>query len=195
MVLYYPLIRLEKCPYCGSSKLIVESARGQLVCAACGAVLDDLIVSYESPGPPLIVSHAGSLPVEKRYTITEANVVRYEFAGLKLYEKLAKLLGSRSVERVREAAAGDRHALSVIASNKCLEDVMRSLPEPERGVVVELALSFMRGEYPLLSIVAERYGVSRARVRSLARRVRKCMGQPSLSEALASMSIAASLTG
>jgi transcription initiation factor TFIIIB Brf1 subunit/transcription initiation factor TFIIB len=37
------------CPNCGCTKVMQDHARGELVCAGCGLVLEDRVLSFDPP--------------------------------------------------------------------------------------------------------------------------------------------------
>jgi len=61
------IYEIDKCPECGSSQLVRDYERGELVCSNCGLVIDD---SYIDEGP------SGEHSIQSRVKVEQEQVLQ-----------------------------------------------------------------------------------------------------------------------
>ena len=152
-----------KCPYCGSTRLLVDEERGMIVCMECGAVVEEGLVDL-----------TGGV---YRRDVEERRCTRRGEHG---YNPASSLI--RVVDR-----GGRREDVRVVGrlvealNEGFVDDLRRAYREvselmPRKSVRLRLALAhalteYRRGRYPLLSVIAARYGVSVETLRRSFRRL------------------------
>ena len=182
---YHALTRVRVCPYCGSRSLVLDYARGVLVCRNCGAVVDETIVDYGGleVAARRQAGRAFKRFADKTLSIVDENRIASRYAGLKLHVKLYEKIAdsSKAAEYISTLAAND---LRTLAGNKCLWELMSKLTSSEKLVAIEAFRTLLSGEEPLQAVLASEFSVPRRRVKSIVKAVRMCLGLPDPSRLL-----------
>ncbi|RUM47773.1 MAG: hypothetical protein DSY37_01550 [Hyperthermus sp.] len=173
------------CPFCGSSNIVVDYAHGQVVCRSCGYVIEDTLFdispAVRKGGPSRegrTFRYINNL-FEERRSRARLVLVRSEY-------KLASSLGEQNP--FFDVFSEDyyiREALSILSKNKCLRKLLAKRSKLEAAAALHVAITLANNDYPLLSEIAETYGVEKKEVRRLLSRIRKCLGIESFRELLA----------
>ena len=153
-----------RCPYCGSTSLYYDEYNGMIVCMACGSVIEeglpDLSGGRRERGEDVTVKR------EERI-IPQPSSTMIRFVDREGRAEDLRVIG-RLVEAMGEGFVGE------------LLDVYREVSRlaPKKSVRLRLALAhalaeYRRGRYPLLSVIASRYGVN---LESLRRSFRSLLG-------------------
>jgi transcription initiation factor TFIIIB Brf1 subunit/transcription initiation factor TFIIB len=176
---YYATSMPRRCPVCGSDKLVLDIARGQVVCTSCGYVVDELVFEMSTPSThrPDLSRQASRTPsVERR-----AAAVQLSLTTARL--RLASRIGHDAeflLESLRSDPTTAQKALHLLR-NPCIKRKLRKL-SPRLGVAVlhALLLYTERGEYPLYSEIEREYEIDEADARKLRRMLRRlirCIGE------------------
>ncbi len=154
-----------RCPYCGSRRLYVDEEQGMIVCMECGAVVEEGLVDLTGG-------------VYRQGRLEEPRVSRREeHAGYNPSSRLIRVVDRSGVAedlRVVGRLVGDMNVGFVDDLNRAYREVSRLMPR--KSVRLRLALAhalveYRRGRYPLLSVIAARYGVSVETLRRSFRRL------------------------
>ncbi len=157
--------QLARCPYCGSSRLVISSH--SVVCASCGTVLEELELYY-GPAP----AQQGEEPGRARRSAHSPAVVRPRGRlEDELYSELRERLGVR-----------DDKALAVVdyvARNECVRHVVERAPSDIRAQLALFAYDYgVEGVYDLPSYLADDKRVRRRLVSAAKRLLRRCAPGP-----------------
>jgi len=171
---YYTLVRLQRCPYCGSTNLQLDYERGQLVCRNCGAVLDESIVDFSQP---YTTRSSNMAWYAKRETITDQNASREKLTKLETRGRAIRLLGF-TAKGMLYVSRTETSVLRDILSDDCIKLILDRLTPSERIVALEAARQLAQGMEPLPSMLEREFGVPRRRLRNILADVKSCLGLP-----------------
>ncbi len=167
---YYAISVPRRCPICGSESLIVDIARGQVVCTSCGYVIDELVfetslsLNHGDRGPPLRLPSVEARRAREWLSVTTARA------------KLVSRLGSHA-ETIVEGMASDPHAAGQalrLLTNPCIKKFTRRISNRLKAAIVKAIIKYIdNGEYPLYSELALEHDLSPEESRRLRRLIRK----------------------
>ncbi len=163
---------IRKCPYCGSSNVVVDYNRGIVVCRDCGTVIDDTVYDYTAAN--MQVYKGARTSIERRYTITETELINFNFNKLVLSTKLSKKLRETNPHYLAKLTSILMYENELL-NNECLTTLVRRLNGNLKVLAIEIAKSIKQGEYPLISYYSRKYNVSRSRIKRVVRNVLKCI--------------------
>jgi len=163
---------IRRCPYCGSSNIIVDYSRGVIVCRNCGTVIDDTVYDYTVANTR--VYKGSKTNIERRYTITEAELIKFNFSKLVIPTRLSKKLRETNPHYLAKLASILMYENELL-NNECLTSLVRRLSSDLKVVAVEIAKSVKHGEYPLISYYSRKYNVPRNKIKRIVRSVLKCI--------------------
>ncbi|GEM_PF-6840875 len=170
---YYTAVTPSRCPVCGATTLIIDVARGQLVCTSCGYVIDDTVFA-NTPSAGVAVEAATG----PRYTSTERRLQRAMLSLATARARLTQKLGSTAVEIIeglRSNPLAASEALRLL-KNPCIKRLVKGLNEKLVAALIKTLLLYnQRGEYPLYSEVALEHNLSPREARTLRRLLRKAL--------------------
>ena len=137
-----------KCPYCGSSDVVVDDSRGYLVCRRCGTVLGDI---YEEATPASLYDTDKSLEYIGSERLNVRDIIRRKSSVYRLESvSLPRSSGGRTTTKAL------RNDLLVSIINKLKQ--VKAIPEKRRRSMLAVA------HYILLR--AEGYPPRRALIKS-----------------------------
>ncbi|BES80610.1 TFIIB-type zinc ribbon-containing protein [Pyrodictium abyssi] len=169
---YYAVSATTACPYCGSENLILDAHGGVLVCRSCGAVIDDTVFDA-APTPTAIATPAQ--PTAK-LTKTERARMRLVALSITMSRRLSRLLETTEIDDILDYAKANTPEVMEVYGNACLRRLLKSFKTPaERKAALEAAITLMKGDYPLTSILSKQYGVNRRRLRYIIKRIMDCL--------------------
>ena len=152
-----------RCPYCGSTRLLVDEERGMIVCMECGAVVEEGLVDLTGGVYRRDVEEQLHIPRRGPSYNPASSLIRV--VDRKGRREDVRVVG-RLVETMNEGFLDD------------LQRAYREVSElmPRKSVRLRLALAhalieYRRGKYPLLSVIAARYGVNIETLRRSFRRL------------------------
>ena len=163
---------IRKCPYCGSSNIVVDYSRGVVVCRNCGTVIDDTVYDYTTASTQ--VYKGSKTSVERRYTITEIELINFNFNKLVISTRLSKKLRETNPYYLTKLTSILIHENELL-NNECLISLVRRLSSNLKVVAIEIAKSIKQGEYPLISYYSREYSIPRNKVKRIVRNVLKCV--------------------
>lgn len=167
---YYAVSATTACPYCGSENLILDAHGGVLVCRSCGAVIDDTVFDA---APTSIATPAQ--PAAK-LTKTERAQMRLVALSITMSRRLSRLLETTEIDDILDYAKANTPEVMEVYGNTCLRRLLKSFKTPaERKAALEAAITLMKGDYPLASILSKQYGVNRRRLRYIIKRIMDCL--------------------
>lgn len=178
---YYAARAPPRCPVCGSTDLVLDVERGQLVCRSCGYVVEDTVfldaIAVTSDARP-------RREVAIAFRLAEARLRAGRAAA-----RLARELGEHSAELVSGRGLAAPEKMLSLLRDPCIRLNARRAPRNLLAALLDALTSFEdEGTYPLYSELAARYGLSREearRLKKLLRRVLECRGSEAPIAALA----------
>jgi ribosomal protein L37AE/L43A len=170
----YNLAQLQRCPYCGSDKIIIDYSRGIIVCKECGSVIEDTLFDYTLSYSDKRFHKKLATKAEKRYTIYEREQINFSFINLKLSRRISNILREDDPKIIASAIDIIKYDIEII-KNECINQLLRKLQGTNKLIALEIAKQLSDGEYPLLSYYAQAYRVAKSRVVQILKKVRKCI--------------------
>ena len=169
---YYAVNTTNTCPYCGSENLVLDAHGGILVCRSCGAVIDDTV--FDAAPTPAVIA-APAQPTAK-LTKTERAQMRLAALSITMSRRLSRLLNTTEIDDILDYAKANTPEVMEVYGNACLRKLLKSLKTPaERKAALEAAITLMKGDYPLASILSKQYGVNKKRLQYIIKRIMYCL--------------------
>ncbi len=166
---------IGKCPYCGSRDIIIDYSKGVIVCRNCGTVIDDTIYDYTVINAWTRRDRRTKTNVEKRYTITEAEFINFNFNRLIISTRLSKKLRENNPRYLAILSSILLHEDDLL-KNECITSLVRRLNGDLKIAAVEIAKSIRQGDYPLVSYYSYKYKVSKNKIKRIIKNILKCIG-------------------
>ncbi|BEP18055.1 hypothetical protein PYJP_14070 [Pyrofollis japonicus] len=167
-------MRLQRCPYCGSDKVIIDYERGIIVCKECGSVIEDTLFDYTLSYSDKKFRKKTVTKIEKRYTIYEREQINFLFINLKLSRRISNILRENDPKIIAEALDIIKYDIEII-KNECINQLLRKLQGTNKLIALEMAKQLSDGEYPLSSYYVRAYKVTKNTVTQILKKVRRCI--------------------
>ncbi len=157
-----------KCPFCGSSNIVVDRSNGIIVCKSCGTVIEDFLVD-ERP----------MRSYDENYTYNRRRGEAYlfeQYTSLRLLSTLRRTgMSARTTYAVIDEtvpATRRREALRIL-SNKCVKRLLSRLKSDDlRQAVIDMLLFYAHtGVVPYTAGYAVKYGVRKQKLRKVFKKV------------------------
>jgi len=180
---YDAAVTPSQCPLCGSTSLLLDITRGQLVCTSCGYVVDDTVfdyTAYREPYQGVRIRRDAAVEVRARKT---------HLALMTSRARLTHRLGtaaSEIIESMRSDPLVADEALRLLR-NPCIRRLTRRLSEKLVAAFIKALLLYRRGEYPLYSEIALEHGLEANDVKMLKRLLKKAGGCIGISDSPAAL--------
>jgi len=135
-----------KCPYCGSRNIVWDYARGDVICASCGSVLEKIYVIEQPTSKEFMQGALKDDCYRGRRNNKRVTVTKYTSEYLKLMNKVKRSKRLRSVvidsEQLRKYVDGEGPPVKIFKRNP--QDVQALLRDPKVKLVLEIMLRFPR---------------------------------------------------
>ena len=168
--------KIQKCPYCGSSNIMIDYKNGTIVCRDCGSVIEDTVYEEYTANIHTLGMRRYQLRIggQKYITIPDAEKINYQFNKLKLSIKITRKLGPidpRILGEIYQLLQYDNEILN----NECLVKIIRKLGDRYKIIAIEITKSIKQGDYPFLSYFSLKYNIPKNRVKKLIKSISKCI--------------------